>query len=212
MSLLFRQNTWDASIWNSIVHSNEYGITNNWQSYVIDIGGHIGSFSYFITTQKNAKKVITIEPDPDNFRVLQHNLSDLIKQNKVHAINAGIGPSNTNLSLVASAGQNTGGISYTPSKDGKISTVSLDDLINMVPQNENILLKLDCEGCEYIALENCAQLNRIHCIVGEYHRRSNNKNQFTIKDILEKNNFVFAYHESSAHLGIFGAHQKLQKA
>lgn len=210
MSLLFRANTWDANIWNSIVHGNEYGIINNWNDYVIDIGGHIGSFSYFMTTHKNTKKSIVIEPDPDNFRVLQHNLGSLINENKVYALNAGIGPKNTNLSLFAHVHQNTGGISYVPSNVGIIPTVSLDDLILMVPENENILLKLDCEGCEYEALMTCTKLHRINAIIGEFHHRNDN-NQFTIKQLLENNNFIFSYHNTSSHIGLFGAHQSKQE-
>jgi FkbM family methyltransferase len=206
MSLFFRSHTWDANIWNSIVHGNEYGIHNDWPSYIIDIGGHIGSFSYFMITQKNAKKSIIIEPDPDNFRVLKHNLDSLINEDKVHALNVGIGPKNTSLSLFAHVHQNTGGISYVASETGNIPTVSLDDLIDMVPQNEAILLKLDCEGCEYEALSSCLQLRRINAIVGEFHNRGTN-NQLTIKSILEKNNFVFSYHNTSSHIGLFGAHQ-----
>jgi FkbM family methyltransferase len=209
MSLFFRPNTWDANIWNSIVNSNEYGIVDDWSSYVIDIGGHIGSFSYFITTQKKAKKVITIEPDPDNFRVLQHNLDSLINEDRVYALNAGIGPKDTNLSLFAHVHENTGGVSYVPSENGAVPTVSLDDLIRMVPENEAILLKLDCEGCEYEALGTCSQLHRINAIVGEFHHRGDN-NQLTIKNILENNNFTFSYHHTSSYIGLFGAHRVTQ--
>lgn len=209
MSLLFRPNTWDANIWNSIVNSNEYGIVNDWRGYVIDIGGHIGSFSYFMTTHKKTKKSIVIEPDPDNFRVLQHNLSSLINENKVYALNAGIGPKNTNLSLFARVDQNTGGISYVPSNVGLVPTIHLDDLIKMVPENEGILLKLDCEGCEYEALSTCTLLKRVNAIVGEFHHRGEN-NQFTIKKLLEDQNFIFSYHNTSSNIGLFGAHQDPQ--
>jgi FkbM family methyltransferase len=160
-----------------------------------------------MATHKHAKKSIVIEPDPDNFTVLQHNLSSLIQENKVYAINAGIGPRNTNLSLFAHIADNTGGISYVSCDEGTIATICLDDLIQMVPDNEGILLKLDCEGCEYEALYKCSLLSRISCIVGEFHNRGDN-NQFTIKQLLENHNFNFAYHNTSSHIGLFGAHQK----
>ena len=203
----FRPNTWDANIWNSIVEHNEYGIINDWPHNVIDIGGHIGSFSYFITTKKGAKKSIVIEPDPSNFKLLQTNLQPQIEQGKVIAFNVGIGSPNTALSLVQHIADNTGGISYTESSNGNIPTTTLDNLINLL-DNSPILLKLDCEGCEYTALSQCSQLHRINAIVGEFHVRPD-KNVSFLQDILSSQNFEFNYHYTgSEYIGLFGAHQK----
>lgn len=203
----FRENTWDANIWNSIVENNEYSIHNPWPHNVIDIGGHIGSFSYFITTKKHAKKVIILEPDPNNFALLQQNLKEQIDSGTVVALNAGIGSPNSSLSLFAPIADNTGGIAYVESSNGNIRTFTLDNLIDLLDDSP-ILLKLDCEGCEYTALEQCSKLDRIHAIVGEFHVRGNHNNEY-LKNILTSKNFIFNSHfTGSPYIGLFGAHQQ----
>lgn len=203
----FRPNTWDENIWNSIVIQNEYGIHNNWPGIVIDIGGHIGSFSYFMLQYKQAKKVIVIEPDPYNFKILTTNLQEFIDTNRVVAINAGIGKPNSQLKLFAPIHDNTGGISYVSAPNGDIQTITLDNLIDLA-DNESILLKVDCEGCEYEALRCCTKLQKIQAIVGEFHVRLDCGPE-TLRSLLESNNFAFRYHftSSSNNIGLFGAHQ-----
>lgn len=204
---IFRPDTWDSNIWNSIVHSNEYSIHGDWPHYVIDVGGHIGSFSYFISTKK-ARRIVVIEPDPDNYNLLVINLRDQINNNIVVPIHGGIGASSNKLSLHSRINDNTGGMSYIESSDGPIDSYSLDDLLNILPKdNTPVLLKIDCEGCEYPALENCSQLHRINAIVGEFHVRGD-KNQETIRNILESNGFIFSSHfTGSNNIGLFGAHR-----
>lgn len=207
MTPFFRPNTWDKEIWHSIVTHNEYNITDNWNGTVIDIGGHIGSFSYFMLQHKQAHKAIVVEPDPDNFRVLSYNLQQFISSNKAIAINAGIGPPETKLICAGNIPDNTGGINYIPNPDGIIDTIPLDSLIELAGDTP-ILLKLDCEGCEYDALENCKLLNKISAMIGEFHGRNNYNIKF-IENILINNNFEFDYRFTSDSLGLFAAHQKI---
>lgn len=205
--IIFRSDTWDSNIWNAIVEQNEYGINGIWPHYVIDIGGHIGSFTYFMIERRQAIKSIVLEPDPSNLTILQHNLKPYVDDNRVNIINAGIGLPGHKLCMEHSAGQNTGGIAYVLSDHGTINTMLLDDIINIVNDNTHpILLKLDCEGCEYEALESCSQLHKISCIVGEFHVR-NTRNELTLKTLLESQNFAFAYHHTGPDIGLFGAHK-----
>lgn len=202
----FRTNTWDANIWNDIVDNNEYGVHNSWPYNVIDIGGHIGSFSFKMITKQDAKKVIVVEPNIDNYNLLIKNLEPYISNNIVIPFNLGIGPPNSKINIPNnSLGENTGGSFYSPCESG-IDTISLDDLIELCDNNLPILLKLDCEGCEYEALASCTKLDRINCIVGEFHNRSN-QNIDTIKKMLI-DQYHFSYHYRSDALGLFGAHKR----
>lgn len=88
----FRDNTWDANIWNDIVNNNEYGVRDPWPYNVIDIGGHIGSFSFKMLSQHNAQKVVVVEPNIENYNLLIKNLEEYLIQDKVIALNLGIGP------------------------------------------------------------------------------------------------------------------------
>lgn len=208
MKPTFRNNTWDRDIWECIVNKNEYSIIDDWHGTVIDIGGHIGSFSYFMLVHKKAHKIIAIEPDPTNFSLLQHNLQPFINNNQAIVIHAGIGNPGSKLCIEQPLENmaNTGGVSYKISENGTIDSISLDSLIQMAG-NEPILLKLDCEGCEYEALASCDNLHRISAIVGEYHVRGDNSYSF-LQNILQSNNFEFNHHPTYTDLGLFAAHQK----
>lgn len=199
----FRKNTWDEIIWNDIVVHNEYSIHDPWPHNVIDIGAHIGSFSFKMLSLHGAKKVVSIEPNPDNYNLLIKNLEEFINQDKVIALNKGIGPPNSKINIPNELGTNTGGSFYSVSEHG-IETISLDDLIDLVDDGSPILLKLDCEGCEYEALSSCSKLSKINCIVGEFHITPTH-NVDNIKEILKDYNF--GYHNRSDHLGLFGAHK-----
>jgi FkbM family methyltransferase len=199
----FRNNTWDEIIWNDIVYNNEYGIHDKWPSNLIDIGGHIGSFSFKMLTQHQTKRVVIVEPNIDNYNLLVQNLEEFIQQDKVIAINKGIGPPNSKLNISNALGENTGGSFYSTSSEG-VETVNLDSLIDIIDDGSPILLKIDCESCEYEALSSCTKLSKINCIVGEFHITP----KFgidNIKEILQDYNF--SYHFRSDYLGLFGAHR-----
>lgn len=203
----FRLNTWDQHIWEDTMN-NVYGINSSWPHSIIDIGAHIGSFTYFMMSHRQTKRAIAIEPDYSNYLLLQNNLSNYISNGSVTALYAGIGPANTTLAAHRYVPENTGGMFYIPSENGTIPCVSLDSLIDMIPDDDLILLKLDCEGCEYEAVFSCTKIKRIRCIVGEFHfRYSFNHN--SLKNSLESNGFKFGYHftTSSQDIGLFGAHQ-----
>jgi FkbM family methyltransferase len=202
----FRPNTWDENIWNDIVNKNEYGVHDQWPHNLIDIGGHIGSFSYKMLSKHNTKKVVIVEPNTENYNLLKINLAEFIRENKVITLNRGIGRPETKLDMSdETLGTNTGGCPYFESKSGRIDSISLDSIIDMIDDGDSILLKIDCEGCEYEALSSCTKLSKINCIVGEFHDIDEVRNIGLIRDILKEYNF--SYHYKSHHLGLFGAHK-----
>src|SRR5665213_1830117 len=75
VQLHFREHTWDRNIWVAVNEGNEYKLSGCFKptDTVLDIGAHIGSFGYRVLDM-GAGRVISVEPDPDNFRVLHHNL------------------------------------------------------------------------------------------------------------------------------------------
>lgn len=199
----FRIHTWDKNIWNAVCRDNKYNIQNKWPYNVIDIGAHIGAFTSFMVRNKKSKHVISVEPDPDNFRYLSGNVKDLVKLSKVTVINSGICKFHRPLKLLRPAKENTGGITYIPSDDGSIPSISLDEIIDMLDESP-ILLKLDCEGCEHEALRSCTKLHRIHTIVGEFHTWFG-QNESTLCKLLTKNNFTFNCHsrDNPPFIGLF---------
>lgn len=200
---IFRQGTWDRDIWNSVYKNNEYGIKGSWKGSVIDVGAHTGAFVKFIL-ERGAKKVWAIEPDPDNFNLLQNNMSKYVALDQVVLINKAIGPAGEEYGKLNDAGQNTGGIAYGPKEGGGILTMTLDDIVDEIPGP--ILLKIDCEGCEYFAIQQMQKLHRINSIVGEYHVRDYGS-ALSLQEHLTSNGFKFSHTVKTPNIGLFGAHQ-----
>ena len=71
----FREGTLDAYIWDSVVDYNEYKLPESINGVVVDIGAHIGSFSY-ACYERGAPVILAFEPLRSNFEVLQENLKD----------------------------------------------------------------------------------------------------------------------------------------
>ena len=200
---IFRAGTWDKSIWDSVYKKNEYGIKRRWSGMVIDLGAHTGAFTKFIL-EKGASKVFSVEPDPGNFEVLSKNMARYVEAGKVVLINKAIGPAGVEFGAMNDPGQNTGGVSYGPKEGGGVETITLDAIIDMT--SGPLLLKLDCEGCEYFALTQTEKIKRINAMVGEYHVRGE-LNELTLRDFLQSQGFAWSHNVKTPALGHFGAHQ-----
>ena len=154
LTFLFKKNiTYENDIQNEI---KKYVNTGD---FVLDIGANIGQFTLFfrdIITESG--KLISFEPDPNNFKFLQMNVSENRFKN-VYTKNVGVGNSNRMLNFYSD--KNTGGrmgtfvknlaVDINSKSDNKINIVTLDSIIeqNGVPS----FIKIDVEGFESNVLE-----------------------------------------------------------
>ena len=82
-------------VYKEIYEDNEYlkfGIEVKDGNTIFDVGGNIGMFTRFITTQANNLNIFTFEPVPQIFRVLELNVKDLPA--KIKNYNVGLGEEN----------------------------------------------------------------------------------------------------------------------
>jgi len=138
---------------------------------VVDIGAHIGLFSVFAARKLQARRIISVEPDPANFTLLSKNIS------ANHVENATL----VNIAIADESGKrriygnpsNTGGHGFYArgASSRLISTFSLMDLFKSSGVSECSLLKMDCEGAEMEILENAPDglLRIVSAISVEYH-------------------------------------------
>src|SRR5258708_2557868 len=151
--------------------------------YVIDIGGHMGSFTAYVKHQSPQATVHTVELDLENFTLLRLNVGNLPG---VHIHNAACSYGSAEGMMLVRDLNNTGNRSLVSSERAALAmpewkqqtrietyrftgeTVTLEALM---PPDQLDLLKIDCEGCEHDVLMHCedATLARIRAIVGEYH-------------------------------------------
>ena len=128
---------------------------------VIDVGGNIGDSAIYFAL-KGAKKVISLEPFPFSFGFAAKNIAINNLANKIELLNAGYGKDSV---IKVQTGKSDAASllihSLNDSENGKeIRTYSLKTLLDKVSDEDNIVLKMDCEGCEYNLLDEPINLLR----------------------------------------------------
>lgn len=186
----FRRDTWDRDIFRSVSDGDEYGKLDLSGEIVIDIGAHIGGFTYY-ASRHGAKRVYSFEANPDNFKFLKMNVEAFSLQHNVTIHNLAVwANSNTELTYYLNESEkNTGGGSILSMKGDipqeiqpKHRKIPATDLVTIFTKYDikSAVVKLDCEGSEYPILYGAPKwvIERITRIVGEYHNRSKTSRQF----------------------------------
>ena len=214
-----RINTFDKQalyeVWKMKEYETEHFVIHP-DDVIIDIGAHIGSFSVWAAQQAVSGRVLSFEPDPENYALLEENknLNDL-----------------TNLSIVNSAVAETRGqarfftsdyhnMTHSFFEEGVrgnslVDTLSLADILQEYGLEKVHYLKIDAEGAEYQILLNTPAkvLRRIDKIFIEYHDYLNHG--YTYRDLIEclaDNGFqtkigASAFHRHILKMGLIMAHR-----
>jgi len=135
---------------------------------VIDIGANIGDSSIYFAL-KGAKKVIAIEPFPQNYRLAKKNIELNKLNDKIDLLLCGC--SNNQGFLVVGEEKVGAGSNLKKSISGtKIPLITLADLVSKY-EIYSAVLKLDCEGCEYDSIMTADEsiLSKFTHIQIEYH-------------------------------------------
>jgi FkbM family methyltransferase len=134
----------------------EYRLLDVKNKVVVDVGATYGdSTMYFLL--RGAKKVIAIEPCPEEFKELLENLKLNNAVDKVMPINAALASKRSKISVECSSGK------------AFADTVTLGDVAKIV-DIEGAVLKMDCEGCEYdVILNDYEHVKLFDEVYFEYH-------------------------------------------
>jgi FkbM family methyltransferase len=139
------------------------------QEIVVDVGAHIGR--YTLLGAKAGSRVISVEPDPSNFQMLEAN----VRLNRLEGVSlhrAGLSNRSGVRDLVTSRGPNRGTSSLfdPPTSHGNqlptakripVDCVTLDELVDRERIQRIDWLKIDAEGHESQVLEGAARALRI---------------------------------------------------
>lgn len=222
--LIFRPQTWDRNIWDSVMTGNEYKLSGAFHAddVVIDIGAHIGAFSCRVLDM-GAGRVVAVECEPDNFLILRHNLHEACcaTDRAVLVYGAAVGvPLGQRMRHVyaAATGTNTGGTSCIGENGRPVAALHFDALVTLARSWNGRpvrLLKLDCEGGEWPILD-YADFSSIRAVVGEYHSiedidqfpalaLNGPRNRAWLVARLKGQGYTVATLPTSPHLGLFWA-------
>ncbi len=131
------------------------GLTNP-ASYLLEIGGNIGTQTVYFALSRAYQRIVTIEPDPRNFPLLQTNIRQNRLEDIVTAVNCAAGDSDSQIDFFMNASNHGKSSAIRQSvSDVKISvparpvTHILSDLA--IDPDKIGLVWMDIEGYEPVA-------------------------------------------------------------
>jgi FkbM family methyltransferase len=162
--LWFRPSTSDEFVLNEIFLHDVYGLSSLSDiETVLDIGGNIGAFAVQISRLFPSCSVTTVEPEPDNFSVLQKNCLNI---DNIRIINKAVWSHSDGVEVVPDCG----GTSVSSGVNSvSVDSISFDQLLDQFSKVD--LMKIDIEGAEVEAILSASpeSLRKINKITGEFH-------------------------------------------
>jgi len=177
--LTFEYKNYNLKFYGSF-YNNDFADTYGFQTYskfnvldrtVIDVGANIGDTSIYFAL-KGAKKVIALEPAPFAYSFLIKNISINNMEDIIIPINNGIGSQERSIRIMDKPADVTGTYVKDEGNGMEIKITTLTNIIKQFKTNNNLVLKMDCEGCEFDSLQNetDATLKSFSEIILEYHK------------------------------------------
>ena len=156
--------------------------------YMVDAGAYIGDTAAFFLTRYKELKVISLEPNDDNFRMAKTNLNPYGK--RVILLQKALWGTDKQMGFVGN--QTVGQVSETG--DG-VECISIPTLMHRYCMPWLDILKMDIEGAERDVFESNAErwLSLVELIIIEIH---GNQNLRVISRILQKNSFEMVQYRS----------------
>jgi FkbM family methyltransferase len=196
LSLPYGNNNSKITVYGSITNSDAVGVFlgNIYENLpvvgktVIDIGANIADSSIYFAV-RGAKKVIALEPIPENYEMAKRNIESNNLSDKITLLLAGCA-ANQGFVTISPFDKGWLGSSVKNSSQGlKVPLLTLGDILkqNNLQNGELNILKMDCEGCEYESLlsANRDVIRSFSYIQIEYHNGYKD-----LKYKLEENGFI----------------------
>lgn len=189
-------NIYDQNIVLAVLRENEYKLPEKFEpnDVIIDIGAHVGSFSYACLTRR-AGLVYAFEPDEQNFELCRTNLEPFGQ--RIHIFQKAVWRSDVAKVELKYTGYSKGpygvncGGGNVVFNDGLQISVQAEALDSILANLNHVrLMKLDCESSEWPILFTSRLLNRVDEIVGEYHEIGGKYNTACIPTIAQVPGFA----------------------
>lgn len=177
--LYYRTMTTDISLIISIIVGmyfrrkfiREYNIDKNFFNpkdiSFIDLGANIGLFSFIYADLYPQAKIIAVEPEEGNYKILKQNMKQF---SNVVTISSGVWWREAFLEIVDN-GYGSFGFQVKEVEKG-MKGITIDSICETYDLKSNIVVKMDVEGTEthlFNHLESCSWLDRTQVLIIETH-------------------------------------------
>jgi FkbM family methyltransferase len=170
--ILCRPGTSDLWVCWQIFVERQYDPSShlNGVNLIIDCGANIGLSAVWFLNSYPKAKVLAIEPDPQNFTLLQQNL--LHYRDRVILIHGAVWNASEPV-VIANPNGSSWSLKVTKAARSEVAQVqgyTIPDLLEIANANEGIVLKVDIEGAEsQVFSESAPWLDRFDHIAIELH-------------------------------------------
>jgi FkbM family methyltransferase len=161
----------DVMIVFEVLHDGEYEMCPIYpDDIIVDIGGHIGSFSIMASRKAHRGKIFTYEAFEGTFRQLQKNLAENRVSN-VQPQNIAIADKVGEMTFFVNTMNQAQNSLYAETGEKHIvKTIPLQNVFSDNGISRCNLMKVDCEGAEYdILFSGKDALQNVERIILEYH-------------------------------------------
>ncbi len=167
--LYARKGTFDQNVYEEIFLNREYEIDFGHPKIIIDAGAHVGYASVFFATRYPDAKIIAIEPEDNNFNLLQINTTSFAN---ISPIKAGLWNCNTFLKIDNPDADNWSFRVIETKEDSGFFGISLPRVMQDFGIEKIDILKIDIEGSEIEILnDHHLWLPQVDNIIIELHDR-----------------------------------------
>jgi FkbM family methyltransferase len=171
--ITLRGATTDVACFEKVFISKEYSSPFEYSPQVIvDAGANVGMATLYFASRYPTARILAIEPESANFKMLQRNCSGL---SNVVLVQAALWPVQRRLTI---SDDGFGEWAYSVTEQGatestEVSAITIEEILRKLAVNRIDLLKLDIEGSEreLFSTDAGAWLDRVECIVIELHDR-----------------------------------------
>lgn len=198
-----------ANVWINKEYT-KYGFKINENDCIIDIGGHIGLFTIFVSQFCKNGKIITIEPINENFELLKENL-ELNHIKNVKVFEKAVSDENgTSIMYFDDEDHAAHSLIQNQTNKREIESITLDKIFDLENINRCNYLKLDCEGSEFMIMENLSSesYEKIRNIGMEYHLYEDKSNLSNLKKRLRQEKFKFKIFPTNQTMGMLFAQKE----
>ncbi len=142
-----RPKTSDIYAFDLIFLWDEYDVNKYLKKadYIIDLGANIGLATLFYSIQYPNAKIISIEPEENNYKILSSNTSF---SDNIFPINKAIWSSETYIGLARNITNNNDGFVYDITNNNNVPTITIDKIMKDFNIEVIDILKIDIEGAE----------------------------------------------------------------
>lgn len=187
-----RNDSTDFDILNEIVISKVYFKHNfdriGSESIILDFGGQGGSFAVY-TAYTTGAKVISFEPEQENFQLLCKNIALNALEGRVVPVNKAISETGSRRTFYLSPHHNKGVHSfyYKGERAVTVECIEPNQVLELIGDREIDLLKIDTEGAEHeiVAPGQRSFFIRVHKVVLEYHCSDQVENHRSLESLLD---------------------------